>query len=464
MPYKHKVRSLLAGCVLLLWTAATAQQQDSAVTLQQLLAGMRVNAPSLAADSAAVSVKQQQLHATGYNWLPSFKLNYQVDAGTNNNLPGGYFGFGIIPSNSRVREAGNSSTILTNLGIASLDWELYNFGAYNAQKSVAQSDVNVEEARFSQSRYQLQAYAIDAYLQLVRLQDLLAIQQQNISRNEEIRRSILALAKSGIKAGVDTSIATAELSRARLVAIEINNQIMQIRLQLGTLSGIAPQKLVADTGIEKQMMQQLSGTLPGITDTALHPSIAYYQSLYQNSLDKEALVKKSYNPKVSLQAAAWGRGSSVSAADEFRPLSKGIGFERGNYLVGLGITWNVFDLKRKQLQLHTQKAMSTYAQKKLNEQNTLLQLGIGQANTEVLTAAHRLEEIPNQLNAAQAAYRQKLSLYKNGLTDIIELNMALNLLYRAETDYTTAKYNYCKAVFQKAVTENRVEDLLQLLN
>lgn len=461
MPYTRKVGSLLAGCMLLLWAAAPAQ--DSTVGLQQLLNSMRVNAPSLAADSAAISVKQQQLYATGYNWLPSFKLNYQADVGTNNNLPGGYFGFGIIPSNSKVRAEGNSGTILTNLGIASLDWEIYNFGAWDAQKKAAASDLQVEEARFSQSLYQLQAYTIDAYLQLVRFQDMLAIQLQNISRNEEIRRSILALAKSGVKAGVDTSIATAELSRARLVAIEINNQIQQIRLQLGTLSGIPPEKMVADTGIEKQIMREYTALVAGEADTAHHPVTDYYKSLYQNSINKELLVKKSYNPKISLEAAAWGRGSSVSATDEFRPLSNGFGFERGNYLVGLGITYNLFDLKRKQLQLRTQQSITRYAQRKLNEQSTLLQLSVNQANTEVATAASRLQEIPNQLNAAQAAYRQKLSLYKNGLTDIIELNMALNLLYRAETDYTTAKYNYCKAVFQKAVTENQVDTLIQLL-
>jgi len=80
------------------------------------------------------------------------------------------------------------------------------------------------------------------------------------------------------------------------------------------------------------------------------------------------------------------------------------------------------------------------------------------------TALDRLKEIPHQLKAANDGYRQKLSLYRNGLTDIVELDAALNILYRAETDYMQAKYDYSNALFQKAITENQVNSVLTLLN
>ena len=72
-------------------------------------------------------------------------------------------------------------------------------------------------------------------------------------------------------------------------------------------------------------------------------------------------------------------------------------------------------------------------------------------------------EIPKQLKAANDGYRQKLSLYKSGLTDIIELDAALNLLYRAETDYVQAKYDYTVALFSQAITDNHVNTILNLL-
>jgi len=79
------------------------------------------------------------------------------------------------------------------------------------------------------------------------------------------------------------------------------------------------------------------------------------------------------------------------------------------------------------------------------------------------TAVDRMHEIPVQLKAAEAGYRQKLSLYRSGLTDIIELNAALNILLRAETDYAQARYAYNNALFHKAIADNQVNTILNLL-
>jgi adhesin transport system outer membrane protein len=438
-----------------------AQQSLPPVTLKDLLNSVNQKAPSLLTDSAAITIRQAQAVETQSNWLPNLKLNYQADVGTNNNTAGPYFGFGIIPSNSRgVRTQSNTNAVLTNLGIAALDWEVYNFGAYGAQDKVANSDITVEQNKFAQSKYQLQAYTIGNYLQLLRLQNFLSIQARNIRRNQEIMRSIQSLAKSGVRPGVDTSIAEAELSKARLTYIELDNQLKRVQLQLSAISGMPYPAIVPDTAAEMRMITQTTMPASITVDTINHPLINYYKSLFQNSLQKEDLVKKQYNPKILLEAAAWGRGASVDANDKFNSLSSGWGFDRNNYLVGIGISYNLFD----QLKLRTQKAITSYAQKQLDEQRAALALGVNQADVELNTAKQRLLEIPNQLKAANAGYRQKLSLYKSGLTDIIELNAALNILYRAETDYVQAKYAYSSALFQKAVTGNQVSSVLNLLN
>ncbi|MVN21372.1 TolC family protein [Mucilaginibacter arboris] len=440
-----------------------AQQQTVPISLNTLLNRINQTAPSLLTDSAAIQIRKAEANETRYNWLPNLNLNYQADIGTNNNTAGGYFGFGIIPSNSGGRRtASNTDAALTNLGIASLDWEIYNFGAYDAENKVAISEVKTEQNQFARSKYQLQAYAISNYLELLRLQNLLLIQQKNIRRNEEIRRSILSLARSGVRAGVDTSIATAELSKARLNYIELVNQSKQVQLQLSAISGIPPVEMVADTNAVPQLIASTPFAALGV-DTVNHPLINYYKSLVETNRQRELLVKKSYNPKILLEGAAWGRGSSVDNSDSFNAFSTGWGFQRSNYLVGIGISYNIFDLKRRQLRLGVQKAATNYSLKALQEQQNALALSSGQANTELFTAQERLREIPIQLEAAEAAYRRNFSLYKNGLTNIVELDAALNILFRAETDYTNAKNAYCRALFQKAIAQNQVASLLNLL-
>ena len=452
-------KSLYVVFLLLLSTTANAQQP---VSLKQLLIQVDKSAPTLITDSSAIRVRQAQAAEVRNNWLPNLRLNYQADIGTNNNVAGPYFGFGIIPSDSRgVRTQSNTTAVSANVGVAALDWEIYNFGAYGAQNRVAQSNIQIEQNNFAQSKYQLEAYTIGNYLLLMSLQDYLKIQGQNIRRNQEILRSIGSLTRSGVRPGVDTSIANAELSKARLNYIELNNQLQQVQLRLSTVSGLPYQSIIADSIVEDQLINSPYGQLN--TDTANHPLINYYKSLYQNSKEQENLVKKQYNPKILLEGAAWGRGSSVDATDHFNSLSTGWGFQRDNYLVGVGISYNIFDLRRKQLKVRIQKTQSDYFQNKLQEQKTLLAANANQAYAEMQTARQRLTEIPHQLRAANDGYRQKLSLYKNGLTDIIELDAALNILYRAETDYVQAKYAYTNALFNQAITDNKISTILNLL-
>jgi adhesin transport system outer membrane protein len=453
-------------CFFLLLAAivtASRAQQAAPVTLKELLSKVNQRAPQLLTDSAAIAIRKAQAQETYHNWLPNLNLNYQADVGTSNNVTGPYFGFGVIPSSSGGIHNTNVTTAMSdNLGIAELDWEVYNFGKYRAENQVAQSDINVEQNNFARSKYDLQAFTISNYLQLLRLQDFIGIQYRDIQRNREILRSIVSLAKSGVRAGVDTSVAEAELSKARLNYIELNNQLKQVQLQLSAVSGYPYQTIVPDTTVEMTLINQPSAYIFP-EDTLNHPLINFYKSVLDNSLQRERLVKNLYNPKLMIEAAAWDRGSSVDAAGNYGGLGSGYGFQRGNYLVGLGISFNLFDLKRRQLKLNTQKAATYYDQSLLSEQERLLSVSANQADAEMQTALDRLKEIPNQLNAANASYRQNLSLYRNGLSDIVTLDAALNILYRAETDYMQAKYDYANALFQKAITQNQVNAVLNLL-
>jgi len=85
-------------------------------------------------------------------------------------------------------------------------------------------------------------------------------------------RSITSLARSGVRAGVDTSIAEAELSKARLTYIELNNQLKQVQLQLSAISGLPYQSIMPDTSAEIRLISQSAALQLFTTDTVNHPS------------------------------------------------------------------------------------------------------------------------------------------------------------------------------------------------
>ncbi|RYG03678.1 MAG: TolC family protein [Chitinophagaceae bacterium] len=457
----HK-SALLCMLALRCYVPVSAQPVKS-ITLPELLKVVSFNAPKLLSDSAAVIIQQNRVDQAKFNWLPAANLNYQANLGTNNNLPGGYFSYGIVPSNSRVRDQGSASTILTDLGIASFQWEAYNFGANKAERSVASAALATERAKFTQSRYELQATVVNDYLQLLQISKLIEIQQLNIDRNQEIRKSIQSLAKNGIIAGVDTSIAEAELSKSRLNYIELENQYRQVALRLATTSGLQSEMILPDTTMLAKIILAAPALALSAPDSVNHPLLGIYKSLYDQDRQEEQLIRKQFLPKLFLSAAIWGRGSSITGTDEFKSLGSGLGFNRGNYLAGFGVSYDLFNNKRKKLALGIKEAEISYSSTKIREQDALLKLGFRQANAEVEIARRRFEEIPNQLKAASAAYRQKLSLYRNGLNDIVELNAALYILYRAETDYIIAENSLCKAIFQKAFMENTLNRVLAII-
>lgn len=449
---------------LLLVVTLVSMGQKRPISLSALVKRVVHFSPELSTDSASVVISEARLAEAKTNILPNFRVGYQTNLGSNNNVAGPYMAFGVVPSNSRgVRPNSTTKAALTNLGIASLDWELYNFGGYAAERKAAKSALNVEQANYAQNSYELRALSIDHYLNLLKYQELLTIQKQAISRTEQIERSIRALAKSGVKAGVDTSIAGAELSKAKLNFIDLNNTFSRIQLELAAISGLQPTSIIADTNMLSKLSNLEMKLLFTRNDSLQHPLLASYKNSYQASLDQERVVQTSFNPKINFQASVWSRGSSIDANDNFNPLWTGLEWQRGNYMVGIGITYNLFDIGRQHVKLNTQKATSQYHLKMLEQQKTLLSNAIAVANQELYTAHQRLAEIPTQLKAAKAGYRQKLSLYKNGLTNIVELNTALSMLFRAETDHVEARYRYMHALFQRAITTNQLDTILTLL-
>jgi multidrug efflux pump subunit AcrA (membrane-fusion protein) len=127
------------------------------------------------------------------------------------------------------------------------------------------------------------------------LQDFLNIQYRNIKRNEQIRRSIESLAKSGIRAGVDNSIAETELSKARLNYIELKNQLKQLQLNVSAISGLPYQSIIPDTTVELNLINQPNAYLFN-PDTAKHPLINFYRSIAPGkSTDQPMLVLQDIN-------------------------------------------------------------------------------------------------------------------------------------------------------------------------
>ena len=437
------------------------------LTLNGVVEATLKHYPSILSREAQIHVGHARVEDAKHAWLPSAYVTDQMTLGTDNSLNGSYFPMGIIPSASGGRRAENKYGVAGgNIAAITASWEVYNFGAYDALTSEAIASLHIDEAGLEKERFYLTSSAIQTYFDLVKYRYLLNIQQRNIERAQTIKTAVKAFADNGLKPGVDTSVADAELSKARLVYLELANAFALTRSQLSILTGLDTTSMTPDTTMNNKI-QNFIVPLQTIDTGAMaqHPYVQFYKAILEDNISQQNLIRKSYQPKIFLMGSSWLRGSSISASDVYDndPLT-GLLYSRANYLAGAAITYDLFAPRKMKYKLDLQKYRTEVARANVEEQKAMVNSIQSQAGINMQTAVNRLQEIPRQAKAANDAYQQKLALYNAGLANIVDLTNALYLLNRAETDTVQANDAAWKAVIQKAFADNQVNQFISLLS
>ena len=129
---------------------------------------------------------------------------------------------------------------------------------------------------------------------------------------------------------------------------------------------------------------------------------------------------------------------------------KGVSFMRGNYLVGVGMVWNLTNPLRVHEQVLAQQFTTQGLQEEWGLVDQQLKAQLVLSDTKIKNAMDNYLEAPVQVQAASDAFTQKSVLYKNGLDNIVDLTTALFTLNRAETDRDIAYNNVWQALLFKA--------------
>ncbi len=184
------------------------------MTLKQAIDSAILNYPELKAKKLQIESSKMSLTDAKDQRLPSLYVSDQVDIGTANSLDGSYFGMGLVPSTSgSIRPENNMSQVTGTIGVATMNYELYNFGLNKARIESAKSLINLNTADYNRESYLLQYQIAQLYFDLLRYKLLTDVQQKNIDRYRVLYGYIKAYTNSGIKAGVDSSVANAEISK-----------------------------------------------------------------------------------------------------------------------------------------------------------------------------------------------------------------------------------------------------------
>lgn len=453
---KKNTRSVFLGiAVCCSYLSASGQQ---VLTMKQAIQTALDNYGTIKARTNQLNASKAFLKETKTEYLPDVSLSAQQDYGTINGTNGplyGYRGLSVASSGPALNNQ-NWNASFGALYLSNVNWDFFSFGRAKEKIKVQQTVVNLNQTDLVQEQFQHEIRTATAYLNLLAAQRLTKSQQQNLDRASELRRVVVTRVKNGLNAGVDSSLANAEVSSAKIAltrAVDVEQEQANI---LAQYLGVEPQQFTLDSVFVTSSPKAIEQA-PTVT-TANHPLLQYYQNRIGVSDEQTKYYKTLAYPTFSLFGVFQGRGSGFGSDYASNQNSytgnygAGVDPTRYNYLFGVGMVWNITNPFRVHYQVKSQKYTSMQLHDEYEVVNQRLHDQQVLAETRISNSLKNYNEAPIQVTSARDAYIQKSTLYKNGLSNIVDLTTALFTLNRAETDRDIAYNNVWQALLYKAAS------------
>jgi len=410
-----------------------------------------IKAKTKYAEASKIAVQQAKREN-----LPNFSLSAQQDFGTVNGQFGPLFGFnglGVASSGPALAQQNNNAAFGASY-LTNFNWDFFAFGKAKQKVKVAEAMALKDSKDLDQELFQHKIKIAAAYLNLIAAQQLKRSYEKNLNRADTFRRIAIAKVLSGMIPGVDSSQANAEYSSAKILLTKSIDQEASISNQLFQLVGIAPQTYSLDSFFINR--------IPKISSDSIafqkHPLLQFYKSRINASDAQSRFIKKSSYPVFTAVGVVQGRGSGFKSDYIVNPLDftknywSGISPTRSNYLLGVGVTWNITQPLRISQQVKFQNLISKGLQEEYILVNQQITAQLQLSDIKIKNALLIFQEAPMQIKAATDAYIQKSVLYKNGLTNLVDLTQTLYVLVRAETDRDISYNNVWQALLLKAAS------------
>ena len=414
------------------------------------------NYGSIKAKKNYVNASEASLQQARKDYLPNLNISAQQDYGTINGQNGPSYGLGGlgVASSGPAFDQQNWNAAFGALYLANINWDFFSFGKIKERVKVSAGILKRDQQDLVQEQFQQKIRVSAAYLNLLAAQRLRKTQENNLQRAVTFKNTAVIRASNGLIAGVDSSLAKAELSSAKIALTKAKDLEQEQANRLGVLMGVTVTSLELDTASITRIPLHLNAD--SIFHEKSHPLLQFYRSKVELSNEQAHLFRKSYYPTFSLFGVMQGRGSGFSANYAQQPNAftrnyvDGINPVRGNYLLGVGMVWNLTTILKTHPQVRAQEFVSKGLQDEYDLAEQQLQAQVAIADTKLKNAIDNYKEAPIQVKAAAAAYLQKNTLYKNGLSTIVDLTQALFVLNRAETDRDIAYNNVWQALLLKS--------------
>jgi outer membrane protein len=416
---------------------------------------VRAAVEEVAASSAGVSVARSA-------YLPRLDSLWQSNRGTANNVFGQLLPQSVMPSlTGPVLASTSGQSVWGSAAGALFTWEPVDFGARRAAVAGAEAAVTQARATEALTRLEVQRAVGIAFLNAAAAGQAVVAAQADVDRRDTILRIVRALVDNALRPGADASRADAERAAAltRLLQAQQTQAIAQATLtrMLGITGG----------GVRVDARPLFDGVpAADLTagDASAHPLALARQAAVDAAAAQESVLARADRPRVYLQSSVFARGSGANADGTFDGGVDGLGFERANWAAGFQIVLpNLFDFSS--LRARRTAASATARAEAARHDEALLTITSERqaAAAMVRTTRAIAANTPVQLAAARQSLTQATARYQAGLTGLVELADAQNLVAQSELQDEMARVDIWRALLAQAVADGDIAPLLKLM-
>lgn len=452
-----------AAVALFVWITQPGHAQTQHLGMKDALNAALSNYGTIKAKANYANASKAAVQQSRREYLPNVVLSAQQDYGTVNGQNGPLYGFGGfgVASSGLPLNSQNWNAAFGALYLANVNWEFFTFGRIRGRIKVAEATLQRDENDLAQEKFQHQVKVAAAYLNLLASRKITYSQEKNLERALIFKTNAVARSRSGLMAGVDSSLANAEVSNAKIALTRAKDAEQEQANRLAVLLAVPATTFSLDSAFVNRIPNSILSA--ATVKEGTHPVLAYYKSRLDIAAEQTRFYKRLYYPSLSAFGIFQDRASGFKAAytqDQTaytQDYVTGISPTRANYLFGIGLNWNLTTIARNGSQVKSQRFVADALQNEYELADQQIKAQLLLADQKIKNALDNYNEAPQQVKAATDAYNQKNALYKNGLATMVEVTQTLYALNRAETDRDIAYSNVWQALLLKAAAAGDLE-------
>lgn len=384
------------------------------------------------AEAQRVAIQNNpRFSAAKYTAAAAYEVPKQYKANFEPNMFGSFTSVGA-DNGSRLAAGGlNNPVVYNRLGSGlSVGQMITDFGRTSNLVGMAKLRAQAQDQATEDTRARILLETSRAYFGLLRAQAVMKVADQTVQARQVVVDQVTALAESKLKSSLDVSFANVNLSDARLLQIQAQNDVKAAEAELATAMGIPGQSgfILSD--------EPLPPPLPDRVNDLVRQSLNDRPDLKDLRLEQSADVRFAkaerdlYFPSVGIV----GTAGFVPAGYAAIPSRYGA--------IGLNVTVPIFNGGLFKARQSEAELKAQAANQNVSDLENRVTRDVRVAYLNATTALDRLAVTKELLQQSQRALDLAQTRYDLGLSSIVELSQAQLNVTSAEIANATATYDY----------------------